>query len=407
MNNARLMRYRSFLRQPLQLLRIAGFLGCIMSGVLNFGVEVYAPQMARQRNFLEIQFTGILPFWGIAILELLGYLIYGCALWRITRGEERSPQRSTLMLLGLQVVLTFCLFSFDIFYVVAAEVGLLFSLRFGVLWVIGQASIETYVYFAYPRVLTWLYPLSLLNLPRIEGIGIVAISSLLFYFTACILGRLGASEQRQRQELAAMHQMETESARLADRLAIARELHDSIGHHLTALSVHLQLANRLVTGPSAESVGEAYEVAQELLHDVRRVVGDLREVDTLQLATALKTMAANVSSPSVHVEVDPEFSGLGPVVSHALFRCAQEAITNAIRHSSARNLWISLHSTRDGYELEARDDGNGASDIHFGNGLIGIHERIENLGGRVGVTSQEGRGFDVLVKIPRKESFVA
>lgn len=400
--------YGSLLQRPLQLLRIAAYLACIVSGLLNFAIELYAPEADRLNGFLESGLSGVLPLWVISLLELLGYLLYGWAFWRITGADEiRSPGRSTWALLILQIALTGLLFSFDLFYVVTAEVGLLFSLRIGILCAIGQAAAETYFYFAHPQQLSWLYPTSVLDLPRIEGIAIVGFSSILFYFTASALGGLGASEERHRQQLAAMYQMEAERARVADRLAMARDLHDAMGHHLTALSVHLQLANRQATGPGQASVSEAYEVAQKLLHEVRCVVGDLREADTLELAAALESMVANVSSPEIHLQVDPEFRQLGTAVSHALFRCAQETITNAIRHSGARNLWIRLQCVANGYELRVRDDGHGAATIRCGNGLTGIRERLEILGGEVRISSEQGRGFDVRMTVPRTDAALA
>jgi hypothetical protein len=73
------------LQQPLQLLRIAACLACIASGLLDFGIELYGPGTARLKNFVQTRLTGILPFWLIAIIELLGNMRYGWALWRITR----------------------------------------------------------------------------------------------------------------------------------------------------------------------------------------------------------------------------------------------------------------------------------------------------------------------------------
>lgn len=406
MSDAGVMRYRGFLRQPLRILRIAGLLACVNSGVMVLSTEYYTRY--ERHNLLEMLLAGRTPDWMNIGLQLVGYSIYAWALWRVTRPEEiASPDKWAVLLVATQILLTVLLFSFDVFYMVAAEVGLLFSIRVGAIWILSQAMIEALAFFSYPQQLSWLYPVEVSRMPRLMAVAMVGFTALTYYFLAYSMGRLGVREERQRRELAALQHMEAESARLSDRLAIARELHDSMGHHLTAISVHLQLASRLVAGEGADSVSESYQLAQALLRDVRGVVSGLRDTGTGHLADKLKAMAASVRVPEVHVEVDSGFADVEPHLNHVLFRCAQETITNAIRHSSARNLWISLRSTRGGYELEARDDGNGASGIHFGNGLNGMRERIENLGGYLGVSSQPGKGFEVLVTIPRKESFVA
>lgn len=395
-------------RHPLQIVRIAGLFACLNSALVVLSLEFYSARNPIRRNIVEAMLAGRVPVWATAIIEIIGYVIYGCVLWRVTRPEEvRSPRNRTLLLIAIQVVLTLLLVSLDIFYIVAAEVGLLFTLRIGAFWLVGQAVIETAMFFHYPNQLYWLYPPEVAKMPRLLGVAIVGAWSLTYYFLAYSFGRLGAREERQRTELSALQQIEAESVRLADRLAIARELHDSIGHHLSALSVNLQLASRLATGNGAKPVADAYQLAQELLRDVRDVVSDLRSIDAAQLARALKTIGASVPTPTIHVDVDEEFVTIEPVASHVLFRCAQETITNAIRHSEARNLWINLRTYTWGYELLARDDGKGTSNLRWGNGLTGLRERIQDVGGEVSIETDHGHGFSLLIRIPRREKVMA
>ena len=93
-----------------------------------------------------------------------------------------------------------------------------------------------------------------------------------------------------------------------------------------------------------------------------------------------------------------------PLPSHALFRCAQEIITNTVRHSGARNLWIRLLLVDGRYELHSRDDGHGAAQLVWGNGLTGMRERVEELGGSMQLSTRAGHGFSVKVGLPRKEA---
>jgi signal transduction histidine kinase len=89
-----------------------------------------------------------------------------------------------------------------------------------------------------------------------------------------------------------------------------------------------------------------------------------------------------------------------PERAHALLRCAQEVLTNAVRHAGARNVWLELAGGPEGLELRARDDGRGAEAVRSGNGLNGMRERLEALGGRLAVESGPGRGFQVTAWLP-------
>ena len=90
--------------------------------------------------------------------------------------------------------------------------------------------------------------------------------------------------------------------------------------------------------------------------------------------------------------------------AHALLRCVQEIITNTARHAAARNLWIRVERRPDGIAIHARDDGRGAAEVTWGNGLKGMRERFEEHAGRVEITSAAGRGFEVHGFMPRAEA---
>lgn len=383
-------------------MRIAGLLACLNSALSNPLVHFISTQGVSRRNIIEILLAGIVPGQLIFATEIVAYVLYALILWGVTRPEEiASPQKSTLLLIAVQMALTFLLFSFDVFYMVAAELGLLFPLRVAAPWIMAQAAMETSGVFLFPHLLSWMYPPELMEMHWHMGIAIVAMTALTYYSLAYSFGRLGAREEKQRRELAALQKMEVENARLADRLAIARELHDSMGHHLSALSVHLQLASRLVNGDASQAVNQAYLLAKELLTDVRTAVSHLRGTDAVQLSMALKAIAESIPAPKIHFEVAPEFTTIDPVASHVLFRCVQETITNTIRHSEARNLWIQLRQVASAYELEAKDDGKGVKDVQFGNGLTGIRERIEELGGETSIRTALGEGFALTVRVPQ------
>ena len=189
------------------------------------------------------------------------------------------------------------------------------------------------------------------------------------------------------------------TSRLAERLRISRELHDAVGHHLAGLNVNLELASYLAKGPAAEPVGRARLIARLLLTEVREVVSSLREQQGIDLAAALENLKRDVITPAIHLDIPSEPLARAES-AHVLFRCAQEAATNASKHGGAGNLWIKLSRSGGSVAMQVRDDGRGAQEWRRGNGLNGIEERVKELGGHLSLTSAAGRGFSMEVRLP-------
>jgi signal transduction histidine kinase len=103
----------------------------------------------------------------------------------------------------------------------------------------------------------------------------------------------------------------------------------------------------------------------------------------------------------VHLDIPPSLGALDSDRAHAIVRCVQEVMTNAVRHAGARNLWIAVSDGTDGIRVRARDDGRGAGAFAWGNGLRGMRERFEALAGRVDVETRAGGGFEVRGVMPR------
>jgi signal transduction histidine kinase len=201
-------------------------------------------------------------------------------------------------------------------------------------------------------------------------------------------------------ELRATQALLAENTRIAERVRIARELHDLVGHHLTALTLNLEVATHLVEGKALEHVQQAHSLAKLLLADVREVVSDMRRDDKVDLAEALRTLVEGVPEPRIHLDLPSDMVMADPKRAHLLLRCAQEIITNSVRHAHAENLWIRLSMTRDGVAMSARDDGRGVNSIQAGNGLRGMRERLTQLGGKLEVESQQGAGFTLHAWLP-------
>jgi signal transduction histidine kinase len=231
-----------------------------------------------------------------------------------------------------------------------------------------------------------------------------------FQIFALTMASLTASERRAREELAkanaelhATRALLAESSRVAERLHISRDLHDTLGHHLTALSLQLDVASRLADSKTAGHITQAHAIARLLLGEVRDVVSRLRDSGRLDLARAIRALSEEADDLAIHVDVPDGIDIDDENRAHALLRCVQEIITNATRHSGARNLWITLESRADGITLRARDDGRGAETLTRGHGLTGMRERFEEHSGRVEFTTGSGRGFEVHGFMPRAQ----
>lgn len=207
-------------------------------------------------------------------------------------------------------------------------------------------------------------------------------------------------------ELRAAQAKLAESSRTGERLRISRDLHDTLGHHLTALSLQLEVASRLTEGKAAGHVQQAHAITRLLLNDVRDVVSTLREARTVDLAAEIRALAASSSSVAVHVEMPATLDVPDHERAQALMRCVQEIITNAVRHSRARHLWIRLATADGGIEVHARDDGRGAAALALGHGLTGMRERFTSLAGSVEFESRPDAGFEVrgFLPVPRSTS---
>ncbi|WP_293000331.1 histidine kinase [Nevskia sp.] len=202
-------------------------------------------------------------------------------------------------------------------------------------------------------------------------------------------------------ELLATRQLLLESARGEERLRLSRELHDVAGHKLTALKLHLRLIEREIDdGAPRAAIGDCVRLSDELLADVRGVVDALRAHDGIDLHAALRALAPNLPRPIVAFALadDARVSRLDQ--AQALLRVAQEALTNALRHAACTQIVIRLHAVADGIELQVEDDGRATALPVDGNGLRGMRERLDAVGGRLALALNPGGGLRLTALLP-------
>ncbi len=195
-------------------------------------------------------------------------------------------------------------------------------------------------------------------------------------------------------------------AQEAERVRIARELHDDIGQTLTAIAMEAERAAGADDDPRSQALRRAASAVRASLDDLRRIARELRPeaLDDLGLANALISLGRRVQQQS-GVEVSVRVAeGLAPLASEtevAVYRVAQESLTNAIRHSGARRVEVTLAPDGPWTVLTVRDDGVGLrGSIESGTGVTGMRERALLVDGRLALRSEPGRGTVVELRVP-------
>lgn len=204
------------------------------------------------------------------------------------------------------------------------------------------------------------------------------------------------------------------AAQESERQRIARELHDETGQALTALGLGLRgvaINLRQDVDKAAHNLRQLEGTAADALDELRRLIDDLRpsHLDDLGLPAALRWYAGEVENRSklkISVDAPKGRCELPLQIKTALFRIAQEALTNTVKHANARNVWISVERGNGVVKLLVRDDGRGFDQSRLPAysrpawGLMGMQERTTLCGGQFNLKSVPGWGTEVRVTIP-------
>lgn len=205
--------------------------------------------------------------------------------------------------------------------------------------------------------------------------------------------------QRLNKELQATQHLLSEASRQNERTRIARDLHDLLGHHLTALIINLQVASHLSQGQARDKVEQCHSLAKLLLSDVREAVSTLRENQRLDFEKMLGLMIEKVPQLNIHCQLEAGFSLEQIELAKALLSCIQEAITNSLRHSGASEFWITIKTSDSELFLELYDNGQLNKKFSPGNGLSGMKERVEEFSGQM-TTSRVQSALKIDIRIP-------
>lgn len=201
-------------------------------------------------------------------------------------------------------------------------------------------------------------------------------------------------------DLLATRSLLAETARDGERLRLSRELHDVAGHKLTALKLNLAALAREPALAGDAQVALCARLADELLADIRGVVQQMREGEGMELGPALEALAGPFPRPRLHLQIEGDARVGSVAAAEAVLRAVQEGLTNAARHSLANNLWVVLAREPRGLRLDIRDDGRGRGELVPGNGLHGMRERLEALGGKLELARTDTGGVRLQAWLP-------
>ncbi|WP_405624202.1 sensor histidine kinase [Streptomyces sp. NBC_00076] len=190
-----------------------------------------------------------------------------------------------------------------------------------------------------------------------------------------------------------------------ERLRLARDLHDLLGHSLSLITLKSELAGRMLPAhpdKAAQQVADIEQVSRQALVDVREAVTGYRR-PRLADELAGTQVALTAAGISVETPAEPDLEGIGEDSESALAWALREAVTNVVRHSGARRCTVDLvrRQTLDGpvLELSVEDNGSGGPGAGAGNGLTGLTERLEKAGGSLDA-GRTRHGFRLVARVP-------
>ncbi|NJL40188.1 MAG: sensor histidine kinase [Leptolyngbyaceae cyanobacterium SM1_4_3] len=266
---------------------------------------------------------------------------------------------------------------------------------------------------------SWLYPSFMQR--TIPGFDCITIQSdfhisllyVLFYYVnisifMILLGSVIIAERNSRQRAEMLSQEVETLAAHVERLRIARELHDSLGHTLTSLSIQLEVAQKLrERNPEKSflSVDNAALLTSQCLQDVRQLVQTMRQ-SRLNLNEALHELIEQMRQQTIAVQVDLRLPTLSLQISHQLYCILKEGLINIQKHAQASNVVLRGYTTSEALLVTLQDDGQGFDPEHptVGYGLRGMQERSELAGGTLHIMTAPGQGTQIQVMISHDSS---
>lgn len=193
-----------------------------------------------------------------------------------------------------------------------------------------------------------------------------------------------------------------------ERIRLAREIHDGLGHYLTTINMQIKASLAVMSKDQLKATAlleNAQQLTSEALIDIRNSVAALRadSFDSLSLEERIQNLvkASETEDRKLRFEILGTPRQISPQVDVTLFRSVQEAMNNANKHSQASEVKIQLdYSQKETIFLSIRDNGIGSDDLEGGFGLIGMRERVKLIRGEIKINSVRGEGFEIQISVP-------
>lgn len=256
------------------------------------------------------------------------------------------------------------------------------------------------------------------TIDTIPVLSVVVIRSVSFMVVGFIITNLMVTQRQQRRALAQANIKLNQYAETIEQLTVsrernrlARELHDTLAHTLSALAVNLEATKTMIDADQIEvqkMIDQSLNTTRNGLTETRRVLKALRAapLDDLGLEMALQQLvnhATGRSNLNIQLEVTGSVNNLSPNIEQNLFRIAQEGLENIIRHANAQNVILRLSHINGFLSLEIIDDGKGFQPVRVGHedqlGIVGMQERASMLGGKLEITSNPDNGTTILFRL--------
>jgi two-component system, NarL family, sensor histidine kinase DesK len=298
---------------------------------------------------------------------------------------------------------------------------------FGLLWLLPQryfdflailtiiwAGILPFVMRTYYAVIVIVLVIAAwFSLVALRTDGTVWISALLygsFHLFALLVQSANRDAQLAKQELEQKHQqlqatqqLLQAASRQSERTRIARNLHDLVGHHLTALTIQLQVAGHLAQGEVKPQIEKCHQLAKLLLNDVREAVSTMREFADMTLSEALQPMLALLPQQlTVKLDIAPQIMLHDLQQAQHLLYVIQEALSNSLKHSGATELRLAAFMSDGRLVIQIHDNGQLPANWQAGNGIKGMQERLAECAGKVEFTRQD-QAMALTVSVPYQE----
>ncbi|MCE3252876.1 MAG: two-component sensor histidine kinase [Cellvibrio sp.] len=322
------------------------------------------------------------PFLG---LSALGYSIFLLLFLIVSSGyADKIPRYKTQVILCTQLAIALLLMlvhagqiSPVLLVVWAAQLPDYFSRRNAVMQVIFSNLV-----FYCIQVTLWHFSNAVINSLIYLGFQLFALSTA---FARVNERRAREQLEQVNQQLLTTRIILAQSSKQDERLRIARDLHDILGHQLTALNLQLEILQHKVAADLQTSVSDTKNLAKQLLDNIRAVVRNQRTPLTVDIRQAVQALALRL--PQLQLTIEGELQLESAELAEQLLLCIQEGISNALRHGRATQINLALQQQDKHITILLDDNGRGCTNtINPGSGLLGINERLEAFNGALSLT---------------------